>query len=253
MEDGTMNLFAKVFNKLKNRYLRHFIYSAAAIYFCLLIVTITGWGLFSSTVSAGKSVIEAAVYGVEVEISDEDGNTIKTEGLVSEEEYTLALSPGKYNITLAADGTVSEKVSGYGKVVIGSDNPRYTMPMHKGDRINFTVMIDQETDISFSFGWGSLNGEGDIADGDVIDKTAKKLKSAPTTAQTTTQTTIETLPATTGFTTTQTAPTTTKTEKTAKTSQTAGTSSHVTTTATTSTQFETTTGSTTTTGTTDIE
>ena len=167
-----MRFFCAMLYELKHKaagkQLRRMMFAAAATALCFCFASITAWAMICDMITAGPSVLRAGEYGIRIEISDDDGNVIKSSGgIIAGQGFDAKLSAGSYNVSLTADGTVSGRVAGYGKVALGDGVHRYTKPMFKGDRIDFRVLLDGETTISFYFAWGKREG-GDIRSGTVL-------------------------------------------------------------------------------------
>ncbi|HOB37192.1 MAG TPA: hypothetical protein PKJ02_06915 [Candidatus Avimonas sp.] len=159
--------------KAAGKHLRRMMFAAAVTALCFCFASITAWAMICDMITAGPSVLRAGEYGIRIEISDDDGNVIKSSGgIIAGQGFDAKLPAGSYNVSLTADGTVSGGVAGYGKVSLG-DVHHYTKPMFKGDRIDFRVLLDGETTISFYFEWGKREG-GDIRSGTVLSVGAGK-------------------------------------------------------------------------------
>lgn len=224
-----MNLFQGLFYKRKHRkmqkkYLLRILLGTAVTVICFCFASFTAWALLSDIISTGPSTLKAGVYGLKIEIFKEnEAEAYKSYDFVGDEGVSIVLPQGNYDVALVADGTVSDNLAGYGKIVL-ENLSHYTAPMYKGDRIDFKIVVGQPIQISFYFYWGSHSGTGDIDNGvalQVIPEITIQQNSSPMQAA---QSKTEPASPSTTSTTAQTSPTTTAApttdaDKTSQTSQ----------------------------------
>lgn len=157
----------------------------------------TAYAYYSSSITSGANIIEAAVYSTEINvkdtsIEDEVSATLQSDAsLTNSVASNYTLSAGKtYKVEIKATGTAS---TGYCEIEVGQkgqDGIYYTIPIKKGETLTFTIECYKSSTVGIITNWGSCSvtdqtkiiaGNGSIRIGEPITRNSETpVGAAPT-------------------------------------------------------------------------